>query len=274
MSTISKIFVVIDPTTDQQIALERAARMTARNKALSLHVYCAVFNTLATSDEQALQRAEIARHRVWIESLLESVGARAESVEIEVEWTTQWRDALAPAAQRCAADLIVKAASAHWVAGRRLLKTADWTLLRQAHCPVYLTKGQPIEKGAKFLLALDLKKEDDLHSTLNERVIAMGQSLAKNVEDATLYAVNAYSSSERFVYPSDLAEKVGIPDKQAYTIEGPPARVIAEVASDIEADMVIIGTVGRDGAKGAVLGNTAELVLDSVAANVLVVTAH
>lgn len=274
MSIINKIFVVIDPTTDQQIALDRAGRMSSRNEALSLHVYCAAYNAASAADPDALKRVEVSRQRSWVESLVAPLREQGTEVEVEIEWTDEWRDALAKAAGRCGADLIVKAASAHRVAGRRLLKTSDWTLLRQAHCPVYLAKGGVIDEGSTFLLALDLKKEDDLHSTLNERVIKFGQSLAQNVPDSSLHAVNAYVSSERYVYPSDLAEKVGIPSQQAHTIEGAPSKVIAEVANSIKADMVIIGNVSRQGAKAAVIGNTAEKVLDAVDANVLVVTAQ
>lgn len=274
MSEISKVFVVLDPTTDQQTALERAARMAERNSALSLHVYCAIFSGATTGDLEGLKRVEIARHRAWIEDMVAPIREQGTSVEVEVEWTSQWRDALAPAADRCGATLIVKAAGSHWAAGRRLLKTSDWTLLRNAHCPVYMTKGNVLDKGAKILVALDLKKEDDLHSTLNERVISFGQNLGKNVTDSTLHAVNAYSSSERYVYPEDLARKLDVPSNQAHTIEGPPAKVIAEVASNIEADLVIIGNASRQGAKAAVIGNTAEKVLDAVDANVLVVNAR
>lgn len=274
MSEINKIFVVVDPTTDQQTALERAARMAERNSALSLHVYCAIFSSATAGDLEGLKRVEISRHQAWIEDLVTPIREQGSNVEIEVEWTSQWRDALAPAADRCGANLIVKAAGQHWAAGRRLLKTSDWTLLRNAHCPVYMAKGKILDKGANILVALDLKKEDDLHSTLNERVISFGQNLGKNVTDATLHAVNAYSSSERYVYPEDLTKKLDIPSNQAHTVEGQPARVIAEVAEKVKADLVVIGNASRQGARAAVIGNTAEKVLDAVDANVLVVNAR
>jgi universal stress protein E len=274
MAEIKKVFTVIDPTTDQQTALERAIRMAERNDALGLHLYCAVFNSATSGDLEALKRVEITRHRAWIEDMVEDIRARGTDVDIEVEWTSQWRDALAPAADRCGADLIVKAAGSHWAAGRRLLKTSDWTLLRNAHCPVYMTKGKLLDAGATILVALDIKREDDLHSTLNERVIGFGQSLGQNVTDASLHAVNAYSSSERYVYPEDLAAKLEVPVSQAHTIEGQPAKVIAEVARRIDADLVVIGNASRQGARAAVVGNTAEKVLDSVDANVLVVNAR
>jgi len=271
MAALNKVFIVIDPTNDHQIALERATRMAGRDELDHVHAYCAVFSTANAADLEALKRVEIEKHRVWLESLVAPIREMGKAVDLQVEWTMQWRDALAPAAKSCAANLIIKAASSHRVAGRRLLKTADWTLLRQAHCPVYLAKGGVIQKGARLLVALDLKKEDDLHNTLNQRVIQIGKALTSNVEASSLHAVNAYSSSERYVYPSDLAAEVGIPDQHAHTIEGPPAKVIAEVANEIGAAMVIIGNASRQGARAAVIGNTAEKVLDALDANVLVV---
>jgi universal stress protein E len=274
MSAISKVFVVIDPTTEQQLALDRATRMAQRNKTIALHVYCAIFSNSTSADLEGLKRVEISRHRTWINAMLEPLLEQDIKVDVEVEWTSHWRDAIAPAADRNGVDLIVKAAGSHWAAGRRLLKTSDWTLLRKAHCPVYLVKGTPIEKGATILVALDLKKEDDLHGSLNERVIGLGQALGESVTDASLHAVNAYSSSERYVYPADLAAKLDIPSNQAHTIEGQPAKVIAEVARDINADLIIIGNASRQGTKAAVIGNTAEKLLDAVDTNVLVVNAR
>ncbi len=61
MAEIKKVFTVIDPTTDQQTALERAIRMAERNDALGLHLYCAVFNSATSGDLEALKRVEITR---------------------------------------------------------------------------------------------------------------------------------------------------------------------------------------------------------------------
>ena len=72
------------------------------------------------------------------------------------------RDAIAPAAERAGADLVVKAASSHSGTGRRLLKTSDWTLLRNSHCPVYLVKSilaDDIEE-MEGLGILELDEED------------------------------------------------------------------------------------------------------------------
>lgn len=47
--------------------------------------------------------------------------------------------------------------------------------------------------------------------------------------------------------------------------------MIRGIAGGIKADLVVVGTVGRQRLKGLLLGNTAEKLLGAVKANVLVV---
>ncbi|MBL4821759.1 MAG: universal stress protein [Gammaproteobacteria bacterium] len=274
MTVLKKIFVVIDPTTDNQTALASAMQIASRSETVTLHVYEAVYSSGTNTDVDALQRVELARHRAWVESLVEPIRAQGKQVEVEIEWTSDWREALVPAAKRAAADLVVKAASERSGSRRRMLKKSDWTLLRNSLCPVYLIKNDVLQDGAKVLVALDIAREDELHSKLNERVIQFGQAFAKAIPDSALHAVNAYADSDNFVYQPDLADKVGIERTDAHTIEGVPEKVIPDVAEEIDAGIVIIGTASRDGLKGAVIGNTVEKILDAIHTNILTVTAQ
>jgi universal stress protein E len=271
MSLFKKIFVVIDPTTDHQAALVNAARLLGPDNDIALHVYEAVHSSESSKDQKALQRVELARHKAWVESLVAPYRDSGTNVEVQVEWADDWRDALAPAARSAGANLIVKAASSHTGAGRRLLKTSDWALLRSAHCPVYLVKRDSVDEGAKVLMAMDIARQDNTHAVLNERVIEYGHALASSIAGTDLHAVNAYGGSEDFVYQPDLAEKAGIERLNAHAIEGAPDKVIPKVAEEIGASVVVLGTAARDGLKAAVIGNTAEKVLDALHTNVLVV---
>lgn len=271
MSSINQVFVVIDPTTDRQPALANAKRIASEGT--SLHVYEAIYSTRDNADPEALQRVEMARHRAWIDTLVKPIRDKGVGVEVEVEWNQNWRDAIAPAAARSESDLIIKAASVHSGAERRFLKTADWTLLRSAHCPVYLIKKDQIEEAVTVLVALDIQRSDDLYNTLNARVLEYGSLLAGGAADSAIHVVNAYAGATKFVYPDDLAQTTGIELTNAHSVEGSPDTVIPEVAAEIAADILVIGTAKRDGIKAAVIGNTAEKILDSVSANILTVTA-
>ncbi len=271
MATISKIFAVIDPTTDNQIALVRAGKIAGRNENISVHVYEALYSDLENSDLDALRRVEIARHQAWLETLVTPLREAGIEVDIEIEWTNDWRDAIAPAALRAGADFIIKAAKAHSGAERRLLKTSDWTLLRNAPCPVYHVKNDNISENIKVLMAIDVSREDALHSNLNELVMDYGKSLLVGAEGASLFVVNAYPNSENFIYKEDLATKTGVDPANAYSVEGLPEKVIPEVAEQVKADIVIVGTAAREGLKAAVIGNTAEKLLDAIRNNILTV---
>lgn len=273
MPSLNKLFVVIDPTTDRQNALLNAEWIASQDSSISLHVYEAIFSVSDNNDEEALERVETKRHRDWLEQLVEPIRAAGNDVTVEVEWNGQWRDAIAPAAARSDADLIIKTATTHSGTGRRMLKTSDWILLRTAHCPVYLIKKDSIQIDTKILVALDIKRDDELHNQLNEKVIEFGKSLAKTTSGCSLHAVNAYASSDSFVYPDDVANKIGIASQEAHTIEGMPEEVIPEIAGAIDAGILVIGTAARDGIKAAVIGNTVEKILDAVDSNVMTVNA-
>lgn len=273
MSSFRQIFVVIDPTTDHQSALANAERIAGSAEGISLHVYEAIYSTRDNADPEALRRVEIARHQAWVDALVKPMREKGIGVEVEIEWTQNWRDAIAPAALRAEADLIIKAASVHSGAERRFLKTSDWTLLRSAHCPVYLIKKDQVHDPLKVLVALDIKRSDDLHNNLNARVIEYGRLLVGSGADSSIHAVNAYSGAEKFIYPDDLAQTTGISPTNAHSVEGSADSVIPEVAVDIDADILVIGTAKRDGIKAAMIGNTAERILDAVSANILTVTA-
>ncbi len=274
MPRLNKIFVVIDPTTDHQSALNNAAWMASQDSSVALHVYAAIYSTQDSSDLDALRRVELARHRAWVETLLQDLRAAGNEVTVEVEWNSDWRDAIAPAALRAEADLVVKSASAHSTTGRRLLKTADWALLRHCHCPVYLIKREHVDTGARVLLAVDVKRKDEIHSRLNQRITEYGRLITQLVPDSQPYAVNAYANVDHFVSPAELAAEAGVPESHAHTVEGPPEKLIPRVADHVGASIVVIGTAGRDGIKAALAGNTAEMVMDSLATNLLVVPAH
>lgn len=52
--------------------------------------------------------------------------------------------------------------------------------------------------------------------------------------------------------------------------EGPADVLIPSMAKELDAVVTVIGTVARTGLSGALIGNTAEVVLDAVETDVLV----
>ena len=66
-----------------------------------------------------------------------------------------------------------------------------------------------------------------------------------------------------------LAAQFDIPQKQFTVKRGPVEKVIASQAAATRAQLVIMGTVGRQGVKARLLGNTAGKVLRHLKTDVL-----
>jgi universal stress protein E len=64
-------------------------------------------------------------------------------------------------------------------------------------------------------------------------------------------------------------EKYNIAKEKTYVEEGLPEDVIEDVANRLDAELVILGTIGRTGLSAALIGNTAEHVIDRLNCDVL-----
>jgi len=62
-----------------------------------------------------------------------------------------------------------------------------------------------------------------------------------------------------------------IPPTQQHVLEGLPEQVIPELAEELDAELVVLGTIGRTGFSAALLGNTAEHVIESINCDLLAV---
>lgn len=269
---IAKLLAIIDPTTDRQRALTRALHIARRGGA-DVHAFLCCHSTQDAADRAALERVELARHRLWLDDLLAGADTEGVTLTREVVWSEDWRASFAAAAERAGCDAIVKSTHSHSAAKRWLLKTSDWALLRTAKCPVLLVKRDTPATNRRILLAVNPGVDDDAHKRLNADIVDIGHTLTASRDDFELHAVCAYTGDATFTHPPDLAAVVNIDVARAHCRAGDPEDVIAEVATELECELVVVGTVGRAGLRGVARGNTAERMLDRIETDVLVVAA-
>jgi nucleotide-binding universal stress UspA family protein len=179
-------------------------------------------------------------------------------------------------------------------------------LLRKCPCPVWLMKPGENPNYANIVAAVDFDpwNPDTIEQPLNRQVLELAASLALS-DFATLHLVHAWEAfAEETIKSwsdqpvSDIMEYVktershhqaglerlaqmlsGQIGKQAYDFlkplqhlpKGSARRVIPELARDVQADLVVMGTVARTGIPGLIIGNTAEAILDQITCSVLAV---
>lgn len=265
------ILAVIDPTTDMQRALDRALSLGSATGA-TVHAYLSCYSDARTDDFAALERAEVARHESWLSTLAARYRANGQSFSMEVEWSDDWRESIARAAQRRRCDLIVKSTYRHSAVRRRLLKTSDWEVLRHAACPVLLVKQEFVAPLRCVLAAVDIEAEDDAHRQLNTSIVALARQLRASADDCVLHAVAACDSRDRHDQTTRLAALSGVENEYAHAVVATPEDAIVDCAALVAADLVIIGSVARHGLGVFGGGNTAERALDVLDADLLVVT--
>jgi nucleotide-binding universal stress UspA family protein len=60
-------------------------------------------------------------------------------------------------------------------------------------------------------------------------------------------------------------------EPKTHVVKGPAQKVVTELARTLAADLVVMGTVGRTGIPGFLIGNTAETILGGIECSVLAV---
>jgi universal stress protein E len=261
---LNKIMVVIDPTEDQQPAFERALD-SARLTGATLHLY------LCVNEES--RHASLDDATAALQPGLDALAARArdEGVDTssELEWAVDWRRQAVIAAARCSASMVFKRSFDHSQVQREIRQTADWTLLRTSPCPVLLVKNFHDWQHRRVLAAINPETTDEAHIRLNHQII----SFAGRFTDA--YGTDAHfvAAFHDLNHPpdiEDLARDCGAPVDHVHLTHGKAADVIRDTALELDVDLIIVGTVGRDGIKGRVVGNTSERLLDQTHSDLLV----
>ena len=82
--------------------------------------------------------------------------------------------------------------------------------------------------------------------------------------------VTAFQDLNHAPEASELAQICGVDEAHIHIKKGATADVIRDVAAELDVDLIIVGTVARDGIKGRVIGNTCERLLDQTHSDILV----
>lgn len=276
MADEHRIFVILDPTTMEQISLVRGEIIARemqerRSRRPLLHIYCCVdedtISVASGEDADGARAAMEQRIHNWIERLADHTRSLGLEAETEVEIKADWRSAIIDAVGRQKSELVIKGMTEHSRLVRMFRETSDWQLLRDANGPVLLVKYGQTERPEKLLVAVK-HSADHAYSAANDRLLAVGRTLAGNI-GAELHVVTAYS--DKFSYPDrqKFADRCELPRNRVRASMGKPEEAIAEASREIGADLVIIARVGRpDGSRE--VGHTAEKVIDDLDSDILV----
>ncbi|WP_444928690.1 universal stress protein [Microbulbifer sp. SSSA002] len=271
MEQQSTVFVVVDPNDERHVALERALTTSrGRNPQPRLAVFVAVdgeaVDTRAVNDH-------LFRDESWFrEQIREPISEAGLSCEITVCWSSDWQAAIVQESKRCNAEMIYL--PVHAKSSRRFtFAESKWQVLKTARCPVVLIRPGAKDERKVVLATVNYQAKTLEQRQLNRQISERATYIAGHY-GAELHLVNAFLDS--MLYPdrgalAKLADKTGVPTHRIHVKRGYTSDVVEEVAREIDADLVVMGTMNQYGETGSFLrGNTAERVIGQLDVDVMV----
>lgn len=289
--SVNKILVIADQLDEQLesagIALSRALSV-AKSQNYSLHIVQFVHDNLrGHQNPEALINQVIERVSAKLNQSLKSQLDDKVNYSFEVVWHKhihQWVE------QYCNSHhpkLVVKT-------GHRsehvFYTSTDWHLLRECSSPVLISEEHRWRNSKNILAAVDLETNNTSKLLLNSNVIKQAKALVepgKNdlficyappvsnlLRDFGMQYTDEVQAQAKVNTQEEilkLSEEFEIPLENFIVHAGQPEKVIPSMAAKVNAGIVVIGTTGRTGISGKVIGNTAEKILGLLRTDILAI---
>lgn len=290
MRLYRRLLVHIDTAATTHPAFQRAVRLAAASRASLrlVDVLPAVGGRGGTPPPfMRLVRDKMLDTLAEATADARSAGVRATSALLEGDAAT----ALIQASVAWRADVLLRS---HAVRQRRSHPAGpvDSQILRRCPCPVWLVTPRHAHGERVVVAAVDPDPDDAVRHDLSLQVVRTAMRVAASSE-ATLHIVHAWTAYGHQILASHatrtdllahyaacraeaearfeaLRRAVGIPaSTHTHLVEGQNDKVLTAFVEARRASLVVLGTIGRTGLAGLVMGNTAERVLRQVRCSVL-----
>jgi len=263
-----KYLVVVDPSHERHLALERMMEIVNQQKKWDLEFHLIVGFEIGDKTDTDTPM-EVVRGSDWFSELLRPLNDTNVKYTTEYFWTRDWRKSIINAATRYACDtvMICESSAEH----KKGIADSKWDLIRQAPCDVVIADEGTTAPIKCILAAVNTQQHDDAHVALAEKILERGLFLADYFE-ADLHVVNAYKDSEDFPDRSLIRRMSGLPRENVHRDMGKPDEVIAGVAEKVNADMVILGISPRKGISATFSSRTVEKVMERISIDVLAIS--
>lgn len=286
--------LVIRQAKDGKPGLLRRALQLSENSKLKVHVLDLVYSEdlqeLSEAQSKKYQKQRIKEREQEIEAEIVEIGLAPGRTTVTVLWRKDVLNSILDYCKKIDPVLVLKQAHSH---KRKIMHTPlDWHLIERCLQPLLITPATKRKKKPKILVALDLATKVKSKALLNPRlmeaasryVAALGgeiqivccANLSPVLADLDIIDSRALRKKiQKRVGPqlSALQQEYGIDDSQVIFKVGQPTKIITSTARKLKADMVVLGSAGRRGLKGRLLGNTAEQLISTLNTDLLLLRA-
>ena len=266
MALEKKLLIVIDPTLDQQPAVDRVINLLK----LGSGDYKPDVSLLVTADLSSLeaQHAIITREGNFIGAIVDQLASHGVQPEVRFAWTTDWADTVLETVETVGAtSLMISHPGAESV---KAMTDAFWQLIRNTSVPVGIIQNTDKPKCETILASINIQDQSEERRALNRRIGETGKMMAKTY-NAQLHLANAYGSSSSYPDRGRLVSETGLPNENIHLVAGEPEEGIAEATQKLNPDVIIIGATHRRGFKAALRGRKMSRIFQAVDRDIIIV---
>ncbi|MBT6209607.1 MAG: universal stress protein [Woeseia sp.] len=175
-----------------------------------------------------------------------------------------------------------------------IFTNSDWNLILKCPVPVWLSKPHNWPADARIIASIDPAHEHDLESTLDALILDEADMLASKLSgELHVFHAHVPLSSHRFSSPDSrvvpmaeleenfdedrresyeaLVTQRKVPDQRSHWIEGEPHTLLPELATSLDAGLVVMGAIARNKLQSIFVGSTTEKVLDRLPCDLMIV---
>jgi len=286
---MNPIMIIADIEGRSQVALRRGMQLAG---ALNAPVEVVGFvyeyiSELSAGVQKQFKEQLLAEKQAWLESEVERQAPPGLKVKTRVVWEKSIHLWVNKRCDKREYYAVIKTAHR---SGNFLYTSTDWHLLRSCPSPVLIEAEKKWNKARPVVAALDLGTRHKSKQRLNEKIMERALEIANATEsevcvvcaltvptllkDMDIIDVDEHLMKRKAeLKPAieQLCERYGLRRRQVYMKAGSPRKVIPSLANKLKADLLVMGTVGRKGIRGKLMGNTAEQLLQHLRTDVLAI---
>lgn len=296
MKSIDKIMVVIDANEDFSgapdglpIELRKALRLVSDKNAVEIKLISVGYERYLSHDFRSigydytkLRQEYIERLTKTMEELVADLCADGYKITCEVGWAHPRYELIVKLAQEFGADILVQHCRAYGTVKHLHLTHDSWELVRHCPVPLLLVKDQDWGDDIVLMAAVDPLHSHNKPLQLDADLIAAAQTIA-GITDGDAHIVHAYAESARPFAPAgkikeehesafnELMADYDFDDAHKHLIDQSPIDALQNYGEEINSDLVIMGAISRSRIREALVGSTAESVLDYIKTDILII---
>ncbi len=303
MSAQPSIVAVIEPDTHPQEVAERAAWLALLyDLPVDLLLCDADIGPLHTGwflSDSAESIADLVASAQ--EEMIEEIADNIRDLNVAVTTTVLEErpivDAILHDIDARSPKVLVKGTQHHSDSDRALFAATDWQLIRRCPCPLYLVKPQPMPENPIVVASVDPVHAHDKPAELDGVIVQYAQDIATRTA-GELHLFHTYqrligvgSEATRTFKPLELpikdidermkqehrdkldalAAQFDVKEDNVHQLPGKTQALLPQFVRANKAGLVVMGALARWGLKRAIIGSTAERVLDKLPCDVLIV---